>query len=363
MVTDRRSAQALLRPVLLAGLGLLLSGCGVSYVAQAARGQFDLMRAREPVARVLARPDTPATLRTTLEQSRRIRDFASAELGLPDNASYRSYADLRRPYAVWNVVAAPVLSLTPRNWCFPVAGCVAYRGYFNERAAEAFAARLRARGDDVIVGGVPAYSTLGHFADPLTSTMTRYGELEIAALVFHELAHQVAYLPGDSAYNEAFATVVEEEGVARYAAARGVGPALADWRRRRAQRVEIARLFLARRAQLLRIYAGSTDEAGKRQGKARVLEALAGDLRDLERRSGQPTGYGPWIDAGLNNAHLVSIATYYDQMPRFERMLAAQGADLPRFYASVREEVALRRPKPPGPQVGPHPVAVRQPPP
>lgn len=346
--------MAALRPALVAGCSLVLSGCGVSYVAQAARGQVGVMRAREPVARVLARPDTPPDLRTTLEQAHRIRDYASAELRLPDNASYRSYADLHRPYVVWNVVAAPALSLTPRSWCFPVAGCVAYRGYFSERAAEAFAAPLRAGGDDVIVYGVAAYSTLGRFADPLTNAMTRYGEFELAALVFHELAHQVAYLPGDSAYNEAFATVVEEEGLARYAASRGDAQALEAWRRRRAQRIDVARLLLARRAELVQLYAGPLEPSEKRQGKARVLAALAEELRALERRTGQPTGYRPWIDAGLNNAHLVSIATYYDQMPRFERLLAAQGGDLPRFYATVREEVAKRRPKPPRPQVGRH---------
>jgi predicted aminopeptidase len=354
MVTDRRSAQAVLRSVLLAGLGVVLSGCGVTYVTQAARGQWNLMRSRVPVTRLLARPDTPAGLRATLEQSRRIRDFASADLHLPDNASYRSYAELHRPFAVWNVVAAPQLSLTPRSWCFPVAGCVAYRGYFSEQAAEAFAAQLRARGDDVTVGGVPAYSTLGHFADPLMSTMTRYGEMETAAMVFHELAHQVAYLPGDSAYNEAFASVVEEEGVVRYAASQSASQTLEAWRGRRAQRVRIAALFQQRRTQLLQVYAGRGSDADKRSGKARVLGDLAADLRELEHRSGQPTGYGPWLDAGLNNAHLVSVATYYDQMPRFERMLAAQGGDLERFYAAVRAEVAERRPKPPRPQVGRH---------
>jgi len=334
----------------LAGLGIALSGCAAGYLAQAARGHVALMRAREPIDRVLARPATPPAQRATLEQARRIRDYASAALGLPDNASYRSYADLHRPYVVWNVVAAPALSLTPRSWCFPVAGCVAYRGYFSQRAADAFAASLRSKGDDVLVGGVPAYSTLGRFADPLTSAMTRYGEFELAALIFHELAHQVAYLPGDSAYNEAFATVVEEEGLARYAASTGAAQALDAWRRRRAQRIEVSRLFLARRAELQQLYAAPRDAGDKLGEKARLFAALGEDLRALERRTGESTGYGPWIDAGLNNAHLVSIATYYDQMPRFERLLAAQGGDLTRFYAAVREEVAQRRPKPPRPR-------------
>lgn len=349
MVTECHSPQVLARSALAGVLLLTLQGCAAGYLAQAARGQLALLRAREPVDRVLARPDTAPTLRAALEQSRRIRDFASRELGLPDNASYRSYAELHRSYAVWNVVAAPPLSLAPRSWCFPVAGCVAYRGYFRERAAEAYAARLRARGDDVVVGGVPAYSTLGHFADPLTSAMLRYGELELAAIVFHELAHQVAYLPGDSAYNEAFATVVEEEGLARYAVARGRTQELEDWRRRRALRIEVSKLFRARRAELARLYAGHLPDAEKLRQKSALLAALGADLRALEQRTGLATGYGPWIDAGLNNAHLVTVSTYYDQMPRFEAMLAAVDGDLPRFYAAVRLEVQRRRPKPPPP--------------
>jgi predicted aminopeptidase len=349
MLTRRRSAQVL---VLLAACQLL-SGCAVTYLAQAARGQWRLMQARQPIARVLARPDTSATLRTTLEQAVRIRDFASRELGLPDNASYRSYAEIHRPYVVWNVVAAPALSVRPRSWCFPVAGCVAYRGYFSERSAQAFAARLKGRGDDVLVGGVAAYSTLGRFDDPVLSSMTGYGELELAALVFHELGHQVAYLPGDSAFNEAFATTVEEEGLARYAAARAEPAQLAAWQKRRAQRIELAAVFASRRLQLARLYAGPQDAAQKRQEKAQVFAALGRDIRELEQRTGQLSGYGPWIDAGLNNAHLASVATYYDQMPRFEQLLAEQGGNLTAFYVAVKKEVARRRPRPPPHGLGP----------
>ena len=339
MLTDRRTAQA----AALLTACLALSGC---YITQAVHGQFALLAARQPIERVLARPDTAPGLRERLEQARRIRDFATQALGLPDNASYRSYAELHRPYVVWNVVAAPQLSLTPRHWCFPVAGCVAYRGYFSERAAQKYAARLRRKGDDVVVGGVPAYSTLGHFADPLTSSMARYSEYELAALVFHELAHQVAYLPGDSAYNEAFATTVEEEGVARYAAARGEPAQLAYYQQQRAQRRELSRLFAARRAELERLYAGSLPVAAKKVQKGQILAALGEDIGDLERRTGQPTGYGPWIQTGLNNAHLVSVATYYDQMPQFEGLLAAHGGDLPAFYAAVKAQIRQKKAPP-----------------
>lgn len=336
MLTDRRSAQA----AALLACCLLLPGCALGYLTQAAGGQLRLMHEREPVERILARPETPAGLRETLEQALVIRDFATVALDLPNNRSYRTYADIHRPYVVWNVVAAPEFTVTPRSWCFPVTGCVAYRGYFSERSAEAYAWRLRERGDDVLVGGVAAYSTLGRFADPLISSMTGYGELELAALVFHELAHQVAYLPGDSSFNEAFAVTVEEEGLARYAAARGEAQQLARWEARQAQRVEVARLFASRRAELADLYASQQSLADKRAQKQGILAALALEIRDLERRSGLPSGYGPWIEAGLNNAHIASVATYYDRVPEFQRLLASKGGDLPAFYAAVRQQVA-----------------------
>jgi predicted aminopeptidase len=336
MLTRRRFAQTLL----LLSACLLLPGC---YIAQAVQGQLRLLSAREPIDRLLARADTSVALRAQLEQARRIRDFATQALGLPDNASYRSYADIHRDYVVWNVVAAPVLSLTPRRWCFPVAGCVSYRGYFSAPAAEKFAERLRRHGDDVVVGGVPAYSTLGHFSDPLVSSMARYGEYELAALEFHELAHQVAYLKGDSSYNEAFATTVEEEGVARYAAARGEPAQLARYQLRRAQRQALAQRFAARRAQLQQVYAGPLETAAKLAQKHEILGALGEDIRALERSSGQPTGYGPWIQTGLNNAHLASVATYYDQIPQFEALLVSVGGDLPAFYAAVKAQIRHKK--------------------
>src|SRR5690606_29909453 len=227
------------RVAALLAAALLLAGCGLGYYAQAARGQFAVMRAREPVDRLSDAPDTADTLREQLVRARRIRDFATEELRLPDNAAYRSYADIGRRYVVWNVVATPEFSIQPRQWCFPIAGCVAYRGYFGEQAARDFAATLADAGDDVFVGGVPAYSTLGRVADPLLNTVTGYGELDLAALIFHELAHQVLYVPGDSAFNEAFATAVEEEGVTRYAATHASAEALAEWRLRRQLRVEV----------------------------------------------------------------------------------------------------------------------------
>lgn len=325
---------SLLRLALALALPLALGGC---YVAQAAQGQLAVMNAREPIDKVLARPDTSDSLRIQLLRVKRIRDFASQELGLPDNASFRSYADIHRPYVVWNVVAAPELSIEPRQWCFPVAGCVAYRGYFNESAAREFAAKLQAQGDDVTVGGVPAYSTLGRVADPVLSTVSGYGELDLAALIIHELAHQQLYLPGDSAFNEAFATTVEEAGVARYARSLGDSAALQRWQARRRLREEISGQFSATRAKLKQLYVSKTSDAEKRSGKARLLQELTAAIRSVEQREGRLSGFADWLDAGLNNAHLASVATYYELVPQLEKTLRDSCGDyLPCFYVTAR---------------------------
>lgn len=318
----------------LAALGL--SGCGTLYLAQAAAGQWHVMAARRPIARVVADPATPPPLRARLDQVVAAREFASRELALPDNASYRQYAAIDREYVVWNVIAAPEFSVAPREWCFPVAGCVAYRGYFSERRARDYALTLESRGYDVMVGGVVAYSTLGRFADPVLSSMLAWGDTQLAAVMFHELAHQVVYVPGDSAFNEAFAVTVEQAGLERWLTARGRAGALADWQRRRAAQAQVAALFAARRAALRRLYASGLDAPQMRVRKRQILRGLGTDLRALEKRTGVPSGYDRWLDAGLNNAYLASVATYFGCVPGFERLLRAEGGDLPRFYAAVK---------------------------
>ena len=318
----------------------VLPGC---YVLQAARGEAALLQAREPIARVVDDPRTPEQLRTTLTDVSAARDFASRELKLPDNRSYRTYADIHRPYVVWNVVAAPEFSVAPREWCFPIAGCVAYRGYFHEASARKLAARLAARHFDVLVDGVPAYSTLGRFADPVVSTMLVYGEAELAGIVFHELAHQLIYVPGDSAFNEAFATAVEDEGLARWLAARGRGGQLGAYQAAIARYLEYVGLMRQARTDLARLYASGVDSERMRAGKRERLEALAAAMRDLEQRQHSPSPFRDWLAAGLNNAHLASVATYYDCVPGFERMLREADGDLPRFYAAVR--ALARRPQ------------------
>jgi len=326
------------RALLLAAACTLLSGCGTLYLTQAASGQWQVLRQRVPIDTLLADPRTPPALRAHLQEVRAAREFASRELGLPDNGSYRSYADIGRPYVVWNVVAAPEFSVSPKRWCFPIAGCVAYRGYFREQRAREFAASLAVRGFDVSVDGVPAYSTLGKFADPVLSSMLRYGDDELAATIFHELAHQLLYVRDDSEFNEAFATTVEEAGLERWLTHQGASQRLQQLRERQAHAGEFVSLLAHSRARLARLYASEAAREQMRAGKAQILTALAADIHALERREGVSYPlYEEWIAEGLNNARLASVSTYFDCVPGFTRLLAQAGNDLSRFYAAARE--------------------------
>lgn len=298
------------------------------------------MRKRQPIERVLDAPATPPALREQLAEIKSIRDFASRELGLPDNGSYRSYADLGRPYVVWNVVAAPEFSVDAKQWCFPIVGCVAYRGYFSEAKARSFARGLRARGFDVSVEGVAAYSTLGHFDDPVLNTMMGWNDIELAAIIFHELTHQMLYVPGDASFNEALATAVEEEGVRRWLMSQNRQTELAAHLSQRERNLAIIALLRRTRAELGALYASGTDVQAMREGK----RATIARLREEYSRLAAPWGESPfssWFAGEINNARLASIATYYDCVPGFDRELAAAGGDLQRFYRRVFELAKL----------------------
>ena len=315
---------------------LSLSGCSAGYLLQAAHGQWQLLRARQPIQRVIASEATDDTLRARLELVREARDFASRELALPDNASYRSYSALHRPYVVWNVVATPEFSIEPRRWCFPITGCIAYRGYFREERARRFASALAARGDDTLVAGVSAYSTLGYFADPVLDTMLQYDDPQLVGTMFHELAHQLVYVRDDSEFNEAFAMSVEREGVARWLAARERSGELAAWRGRLDQQAQILRILAAGRERAAALYREAPPLPLRRQRKQELLASIGAELHAYESSRGLKSGYDAWLDAGLNNAHLASVATYFDCLPGFERLLAENEGDLHAYYAAVR---------------------------
>jgi predicted aminopeptidase len=322
--------RAVLIVVLIAAAG---SGC---YILESVEGQLALMSKREPITRVIADASTPPALRSQLEAVAAIRDFASRELGLPDNGSYRSYADVGRRYVVWNVVAAPEFSVDPREWCYPIVGCVAYRGYFVEAQARAFADKLRSEGVDVAVGGVAAYSTLGHFDDPVLNTMMGWSDVELAAIIFHELTHQLVYVPDDSAFNEALATTVEEEGVRRWLHAQGRDADLASHLLQQERYQKVIGLLSATRAELRAIYASGLPPEQVREKKRAASLAMRSSFALLKADWGGHAPFEAWFAEDLNNAHLASIATYFDCVPGFKRELEAAGGDLPAFYARVR---------------------------
>lgn len=319
-----------------------LAGCAnLGYYAQSVRGQIDLLARRKPIAALLQAPATPATLRTRLARVLQIRAFASRVLDLPDNASYRSYVALERPYLTWAVFAAPALSLTPIRWCYPVIGCAVYRGYFHRRAAVAFAARLRRRGDDVYVRGVPDYSTLGWFADPLPSTVIDWPLPDLAGLIFHELAHQELFVPGDSAFNESFAVTVQEAGVVRWLRAYGNPAERRAWRTARRREGAFLALIATTRKRLAAVYAAADTRGAKRAAKARVLAGLARRYAALKASWGGYGGYDRWFDGGMNNAKLVALQTYRGYVPAFRRLLASTHGDFTAFYADARALAGL----------------------
>ena len=325
-----------------ASLLVLMSGCAnVSYYLQSVSGQLDIWRRERPVEGVIADPATSAALKQKLATVVRIRDFASRDLGLPDNRSYRSYADLERPFVVWNVFAAPEFSVQPVRWCFLFAGCVSYRGYFAKTDADRFAAELSGQGYEIHVGGVPAYSTLGYFADPVLNTFIHYPNAEIARLIFHELAHQVVYTRDDTVFNESFAVAVEIEGVKRWLARTGDERGRADFERRQRIRDEFTRLIEKHRERLEALYRTRIAPDAMRSCKAQILGELEQEYRALKQGWDGFTGYDRWFAHKPNNAQLASIAIYTQMVPAFQALLARERHELGRFYKAVRELARL----------------------
>lgn len=323
-----------LRCGVVAALLPVLGGC---YLLQAAAGQMAVMAKRQPVEEVVRDPQTPPLLRDRLTAVSAARDFASEALGLPENDSYRLYADIGRNYVVWNVFATPPFSIEPRRWCFPVAGCVVYRGYFAEHRAQAYAGRLRRKGDDVAIGGVAAYSTLGHFADPILSSMLLYSDAQLAGTVFHELAHQLVYFKDDSAFNEAFASTVEEVGVVRWLERAGRQRDLDAWQQQKQRAEDFSRLLLGAREQLRGLYLQPLPPLDMNHRKQQILGRLKFSYEQQRTTWGGYAGYDNWFARTLTNADLVATATYRRCIPGFKRLLVESGDDLGEFYRRVRE--------------------------
>jgi len=328
---DSRLAQAAVLVIFLASL----SGC---YYTQAVRGQLEIMHKSEPIADVIADSDTSTELADRLRLIEEARLFSVSELGLPENDSYRSYADIERDFVVWNVFAAPEFSLEAKQWCFPVAGCVAYRGYFSEQAAHREATRLEGKGFDVSVGGIAAYSTLGKFDDPILNTMMRWEDVDLVATMFHELAHQLLYVKGDSGFNESFATAVEEFGIERWLASRGRDAEMAKYLDSRELRQRLIRLVEAARSDLTEVYAAPLDVGTMRSRKKVRLDLLKAEVTREFEVSGRRLP--AWVGEGLNNARLASMALYQGRLQEFRELLAECDDDIRCFYVAARAQLA-----------------------
>lgn len=319
---------------------LLLGGCSsINYYDQLVSGQLQLLRARVPVEDVVADQTRDPKLRQRLALSQEARAFASRQLHLPDNQSYRMYADLGRPYVVWNVFATPEFSLEPVTHCFPIAGCVAYRGYYSIGGARGAAALERQDGKDVYVSGVEAYSTLGWFNDPIMSSMLGWGDERLATLIFHELAHQRFYVKDDTEFNESYASFVEQEGTRQWRAARGLA---AQTLAQSKQRDDLTRLVLATRERLQQLYRQPLSAELMRQRKAAEFDRLRSEYRAL--RDQQWAGdkrYDAWINSPLNNAKLLPFGLYDQWVPAFEALFRKVNGDWVAFYGEVERLGAL----------------------
>ena len=334
--------HAVLRLLTVACACLLASACGtLRYYAHVTHGQASLLAHREPIAKIVKDDATDARLRERLAATQQARQFASDHLGLPRNRSYTTYVDLGRPYVTWNVFAAPELSVEPATHCFPFAGCVAYLGFFDRADAERESLRLTGQGNDTAIEGAAAYSTLGWFSDPVLSSMLRWSDDELDGVIFHELAHQLIYVKDDSAFNESFATFVQEEGVRQWRIARKLAP---DDAGEKAHDDAFTALVLDLRDRLRTLYAQDAGVAAGREGKQREIEAFRERyrrLRDAEWSGDQR--YDRWVDAPINNARLVPFGLYDRWVPAFANLFAETRSDWTEFYARTRALARLNK--------------------
>ena len=316
----------------------LLSGCAtLSYYSHIMNGHLDLMSGQQPINEIISNKDTSQALQEKLKRVLEIRKFAVTELGLPDNDSYTHFVKLDRPYPVWNVVAAEKFSVEPKKWCFLIVGCISYRGYFNEQQANEKAEELKAAGYDVYVSGAAAYSTLGWFDDPVLSSMLYNEEAHLAGIIFHELAHQLIYIDDDSAFNEAFATALELEGVRRWLQKQGDAESIKRYRTYKNRQADFNQLLRSTQTKLKTLYAEKHDQKTMSDKKQGIIKSMHVDYQQLKQKWQGYKGYDRWMSKEINNARLALVATYYDLVPAFERMLQKQNFVLESFYQEVRK--------------------------
>lgn len=318
-------------------LAFWLYGCtNLPYYAQAVDGQMEILRRAQPISMIVADPNADKTLKRVLSKVVLLREFASRDLKLPDNESYTSYADLKRPYVVWNVYAAPEFSTELKKWCFVAAGCVDYRGFFSKEKAERFAEELKSEGYDVHVGGIRAYSTLGWFDDPVLNTFIGYSEIELARLIFHELAHQVVYVQDDSVFNESFATLVAQEGISRWLESNGTAEQQGAFDAKQNRETIFTNLISYHRKHLKELFSSRANDSEKRASKLHIFSELREEFAQLKVANVAFGSYDQWFTLQMNNALLATVSTYTQLVPAFRTLLVQQGGDMERFYDTVK---------------------------
>lgn len=318
-----------------------LCGCEtLGYYRQAVSGHLALLNGSKAIQRYLDSPETPADLKSQLSKVIELRRFAEQELLLPVNKQYSRYVSLERKYVVWNIFATPELSLEAKHWCYPVIGCAGYRGYYKEDAARRHADKLQAGGYDVYVAGVAAYSTLGWFKDPVLSSFIYRSDAELANLLFHELAHQLLYVKGDTVFNESFATVVAKEGVKRWMLKRNNPSAYQAFLGDQSKQQAFVDLVTAQRQKLELLYASELPDNEKRERKASMIAQLKENYRQLKMSWGGQSDYDHWFSKDINNAQLNTVATYFDLVPALTALLEERGGELGHFYKICRNLAA-----------------------
>ena len=336
------------KKLLVAGVALLISapltGCQtIQYYSQAINGQHRILNSRQPISEVTTDPNASAELRQRLTFIMDVRAFAEDELQLPVANHYLTYVDLKRPYVAWNVVATPEFSMVPKMWCYPFVGCAAYRGYFAKADAEQYADLLKEQGYDVHVGGVTAYSTLGWFDDPVLSTFIHRSKSSAAALLFHEVAHQVLYTPGDTTFNESFATFVEQEGLRRWQKSSGDSAIYNEYLVNFRRQQQFVSLVQAHRYELETLYQMNLAPQQKRAQKASIFSELRDEFNQLKTVQTDLAVYDQWINQPLNNAKISGVVAYHDFVPAFSVILAENNGELTRFYEACRRLAQMQK--------------------
>jgi predicted aminopeptidase len=323
---------------------LVLPSCStIKFYAGGIAGQLEILRQQQPVAAVIKDPQTSDTLRQRLILTQQLRLFASETLGLPAANVYDHYRDLHRPHVTWVAFAAPEFSTEPKKWFYPVVGKLEYRGFFNEPDAKQFVSELKRQGMDTAMGGVDAYSTLGYFRDPLLNTFIMDPEAELAELLFHELTHRKLFLPGDTEFNEAFATATGQAGARRWLRSQGKLKALATYEKALEQQAVFTNEVLRTRTQLKKLYASKQSESSMREAKQRLMTSLKNRIKSMPELASQK-GFSNWVTKPINNARINAISAYEMLSPAFTHLLETEcKGDFPKFFAQVQTMKSLTK--------------------